>query len=385
MLDGLAGIGKSTVARTVAQETHRCGLLGASFFFSRNEDDRKSAKLFFGTIAFQLSQCNREVALRIGEALEHKPDASSKQLQDQLRDLIVQPLQNCEQASKSAILIVIDALDECDTQDAELLLSLFLRETYEVPNLKLFFTTRPERHILNILLRYKSHQLYRRHDIESSIVEGDVRKYLLTDLSPQAVEAALPELEPPPWTPSPSELNSLVNAAGKLYIIASTTIKFLLDHKRCNPEAQMRCPMQAITVDRTGATPLNTLDEVYIQILSVAIPSNSSPEILSRFHSVIGTIVLLRDPLPLRPLAILLQRDINDVKGALVNIQSIIFLTEPEGTPRIYHKSFPDFITDPKRSSHDPRFHVPIGIQHACIARNCFRIMDEQLRANICD
>ena len=95
--------------------------------------------------------------------------------------------------------------------------------------------------------------------------------------------------------------------------------------------------------------------------------------------------VLLRDPLPLWPLATLLHTDINDVKGALVNIQSIIFLTEPEDTPRIYHKSFPDFITDPKRCSHDPRFHVPIGIQHACIARNCFRIMDEQLRANICD
>ena len=143
--------------------------------------------------------------------------------------------------------------------------------------------------------------------------------------------------------------------------------------------------MRGITVDKTGVTPLNTLDGVYTQILSVAIPSNSSSEILSRFHSVVDTIVLLRDPLPFRPLAILLQTDPNDVKGALVHLQSIIFLREPENTPRIYHKSFPDFITDAKRCSHDPRFHVSIGIQHTCIARNCFRVMDEQLRANICD
>ena len=115
--------------------------------------------------------------------------------------------------------------------------------------------------------------------------------------------------------------------------------------------------MRGITVDKTGVTPLNTLDGVYTQILSVAIPSNSSPEILSRFHSVVGTIILLRDPLPLRPLAILLQTDPNDVKGALVHFQSIIFLREPENTPRIYHKSFPDFITDVKRCSHDPRSH----------------------------
>ena len=68
----------------------------------------------------------------------------------------------------------------------------------------------------------------------------------------------------------------------------------------------MRNLMRGITVDKTRVTPLNTLDGVYTQILSVVIPSNSSPEILFRFHSVAGTIVLLRDPLPLRPLAILL-------------------------------------------------------------------------------
>ena len=125
-LDGLAGIGKSTVARTVAREMHRRGLLGASFFFSRSEDERKSAKLFFGTIAFQLSQYSQEIALRIGEAVEDDSDASSKQLQDQLRNLIIQPLQSCENTSKSIILIVIDALDECDEQDAERLLSHLL-------------------------------------------------------------------------------------------------------------------------------------------------------------------------------------------------------------------------------------------------------------------
>ena len=363
---------------------HNRGSLGASFLFSRSEDERKSAKLFFGTIAFQLSQYSQEIALRIGEALEDNPDASSKQLRDQLRDLIIHPLQSCEKPSKTTILIAIDALDECDEQDAERLLSLFLQEIRKVPNLEIFFTTRPEHHIRNILLRHKYHQLYRLHDIESSIVEGDIRSYLSHQLSSQAVEAALPELDPPPWTPSSSELNTLINSAGKLFIIASTTIKFLLDDRRYNPKAQMRDLMQVITVHKTGV-PLNTLDGVYTQILSVAIPSNSSPEIFSRFHSVIGTIVLLRDPLPLRRLAILLQTDLNDVKGALVHLQSIIFLSEPEDTPRIYHKSFPDFITDAKRCSHDPRFLVSVGMQHACIARNCFRVMDEQLRANICD
>ena len=127
------------------------------------------------------------------------------------------------------------------------------------------------------------------------------------------------------------------------------------------------------------------LDGVYTQILSVAIPPDSSPDVLLRFHSVIGTIVLLQDLLSIWPLASLLQTDTNNVRGALIHLWSIIFLTGLEDTPQIYHKSFPDFITDEKHCLHDPWFHILIGIQHAHIAQNCFRVMDKQLRENICD
>ena len=101
----------------------------------------------------------------------------------------------------------------------------------------------------------------------------------------------------------------------------------------------MRDLMQVIIMNNTGVNPLNTLDEVYTQILSVAIPSNSSTAILSWFHSVIGTIVLLQDPLPLQPLAGLFQMETNDVNGALAHLQSIIFLSGPENAPHIYHDS----------------------------------------------
>ena len=186
-----------------------------------------------------------------------------------------------QKKSISTILIVIDALDECDEQDAERLLPLFLQEIHKVPNLKVFFTTLPEHHIHNVLLHYKSHQLYWLHDIENLIVEGDICRYLSHQLLLQGVKAALPELDSPPWTPSLLELDTLINTAGKFFVITSITIKSLLDDRQCNPKAQMRDLMQVITVDKTGVTPLNMLDGVYTQILSVTIPSNSSPETLT--------------------------------------------------------------------------------------------------------
>ena len=268
-MEGLAGIGKSTIARTVVKEAHKHGWLDASIFFSRSEDDRKSAKLFFGSVAFQLSEYSKEISLCIGEALELRPSASGKQLQNQLWDLIIKPLQNCE--NKPTILIVIDTFDECDKQDADQLLSLLLQEIHKVPNLKIFFTMRSEQHILNILCHHEAHHLYQLHDIENLIVKGDVRSYLNYGLSPEVVRTALPELELPPWKPSLSDFNALANAVGKLFIVASTIIKFLLDDIQCNPKAQMADLMWGIAVNNTGANPLNMLDGFYTQILSVTI------------------------------------------------------------------------------------------------------------------
>jgi hypothetical protein len=99
VLDGIAGIGKSTISQTVAERAAALHYLGASFFFSRNEDQRKSAKLFFGTITYQLSQYDPEFATSIGGMLEHAPDAATKRLSDQLRELIVDPLQGARKSN----------------------------------------------------------------------------------------------------------------------------------------------------------------------------------------------------------------------------------------------------------------------------------------------
>ncbi|KAG8929355.1 hypothetical protein FRC02_005701 [Tulasnella sp. 418] len=55
-LNGMAGTGKSTIARTVAKGLDDRGLLGASFFFSRDEEDRQCTVRLFPTIAYQLAR-----------------------------------------------------------------------------------------------------------------------------------------------------------------------------------------------------------------------------------------------------------------------------------------------------------------------------------------
>jgi hypothetical protein len=50
-LNGLAGIGKSTITRTIARRYFKEERLGASFFFSRGGGDVSHTGKFFITIA----------------------------------------------------------------------------------------------------------------------------------------------------------------------------------------------------------------------------------------------------------------------------------------------------------------------------------------------
>ena len=54
-LNGLAGTGKSTIAQSFAEIAFAGGKLGASFFCSRDFEDRSNLQAIIPTLAFQLA------------------------------------------------------------------------------------------------------------------------------------------------------------------------------------------------------------------------------------------------------------------------------------------------------------------------------------------
>src|SRR6266852_3993930 len=92
ILYGVAGIGKSTVAKTVAERAANEETLGASFFFSRDEDNRNTLKSFFTTLAFQLACHYPQIAEQTNIALEKAPDVAERDPVYQIHRLIATPL-----------------------------------------------------------------------------------------------------------------------------------------------------------------------------------------------------------------------------------------------------------------------------------------------------
>jgi len=91
LLTGLAGTGKTTIAKSVAEFAHGDHILGASFFCSRDSDERSNIRHIFPTVAFQLSQFSPPFRAGVITAIKAKPDIGYSLPDEQLNGLIVEP------------------------------------------------------------------------------------------------------------------------------------------------------------------------------------------------------------------------------------------------------------------------------------------------------
>ena len=356
------------------------GILGGSFFFSRDEDNRKTARSFFPTLAYHLALRHAEFARRISELIEENRDVAQRGIQTQFNILIATPLRQMRVDER--ILIVIDALDECEDEEAESILTLLSRNIEGLAHLKVFVTARPEQAIRNVLSDRSNHEQFNLHDIEESIAEGDIRLYLQFRLSKKEVERAL---GPQPWQPTEEQLEKLVEMSGKVFIIASTATSFILDRKRSAPWERL-----ALLLD--GASPPDGsrsghplfMDQIYMQIIQAAQPEPPGNWV-NLFQMVVGTIVLLRDPLPCKELAELLGIDGGDVQSTLSNLHSLLAPKGENQTFRVHHKSFLDFITDSDRCKLGQEFRINPTTHHLRIAKCCLAAMARDLKPNMCN
>ncbi|KIL56049.1 hypothetical protein M378DRAFT_547634 [Amanita muscaria Koide BX008] len=377
VVSGLAGAGKSTVAYNIAAwadepERHH---LGAEFFFSLGEADRRNANLFFTTIAYNLYFAGSGAFKRaIGGAVV-KNDRFTKSPQKQLDDLILDPLEPIKN-DLPLTLIVVDALDECDDEDARFVLTGLRQLVQALPSFKVILTTRPGALSNDDLTSREGCKVVRLHHIESDVVEN-IRIYLKYSLSAEQVKERLPDLTKP-WCANDEQVELLIQASGKLFIMASTAVRYILDTFWSAPDRQVKELLDAFA---QGRTPFDNLVDFYTIILRSTIPDKCrDTRLVERYQAIVGTIALAQVPLPVQSIASLFDIDADQIRVVLRQLQSVISVTDD--IPRAYHKSFVDYITDSEQCK-DINLRIDPTKRHTRIARCCFEMMGKHLKFNI--
>jgi len=378
-LNGLAGTGKSTIAQTVAERMFAEGLLGASFFCSRDFQDRSDLHFIFPTLAFQLAHKYPNFRTHLISLLQSDPDVVEESLCSQMERLIVEPLQSANISTA----IVIDALDECkDDEPSSTILSVLGRFVEQIPGVKFFVTGRPEPRIktgFRLPLLVDVTDVFVLHDIHHSLVDNDIQLFLKHELSGLAQRRQLKG-----W-PSDEHINILCHRAAGLFIYAVATVKFLGSNThlpRQQLDAIITFPECTGHEGKTHCNSNATLDSLYTSVLGVAF-GEEDPKVDSKVQSTIGTVVLLVNPLPPSGIAELIGLDHEEVILFLTLVQSLFVFDEDFDHPvKPFHKSFPDFITDPSRCL-NKRFYVSPGKMHLELATSCLRVMNKGLKQNL--
>jgi hypothetical protein len=354
-LNGMAGTGKSTISRTVAYNFANKGELGASFFYKRGEGDRGHAALFFTTITAQLIHKFPSLAPHVRDAIETDPAISGKTLKDQFEKLVLQPLSKMHSDPQNSlrIMVVVDALDECDREeDVRMIIYLLSHvKVLKSVRLKLFVTSRPELPIRlgfgKIRGKYQDLVL---HEIPERIVEHDILAFLKDELDKIRDDynnSVQPDqLLPPDW-PGQINLDILVKMAVPLFIFAATVCRFVSDQGWWDPQGQLQRVLDYRTKSQESqldATYRPILDQLLVKRTESGIVKRTGKdraELVKEFREIVGTIVILADPLPTAFLARLIDIPIEAINRRLNSLHSVLSIPSRANLPvRLLHLSF---------------------------------------------
>ena len=381
-LSGMAGTGKSTIARTVAQSFADQGRLGASFFFKRGEGDCGAASKLFTTIAADLMIRIPAMKPTIRMAIDMDSAIAEKNLNDQFVKLIYEPLLKIQRTSVEAVefVVVIDALDECDEKDIIEILRL-LTQTKDIRSisLRIFVTSRPELPI-RLSFRQMSDETYQDlvlHKVARQTVERDITLFFEHELAKIKVQRSLDA----PW-PAEGNIEILVNMAVPLFIFAATVCRFLAEANG-NPRTRLRDVLtyNAEDISKQDLTYLPILDHVFCG------QGAREKEKLSRaFREVVGPIIILEAPLSVHSLAALLGLPKEEIRCRLDSLHSVLSIPADERLPvRLLHSSFRDFLLDPQKRRSSP-FWIDKSETHTKLVIQCLLLLSSQkgIKRNMC-
>jgi len=392
-ITGMAGTGKTSIAKTVCKRANANPdiALGGSFFCSRSTGlmAQRDIRCVIPTLAQLLALQSAEFSSALAGTIES--GIQYKEVSAQVEKLLYMPLRVLE-TSRTPILFVIDALDECggETSDGVLddakchtvvasMLEALVNSTLFNSQLPIRFlvTSRPETQIRDTpISNDKFSRVLRLHAVDITEVDADIRLYITQTLD--TVLTGKPNLRS---RITSDELEHLVRLCDGLFIVAATALKHIMSAGADAAVAKFKRLLNA-SRDNLNAGAASPLDSMYALILLEAARTDGSESTdLPAVLRLLAALLDARMTLSVQALADLMDLETYDVRASLSRLHSVVHVPENDDAPglRTVHASFGDYLHG--RAAEHIRF--PRSFGQDILARACLNEMGRRLHFNI--
>jgi hypothetical protein len=339
----VAGSGKSTVAKHMAEEWKRQGRLVARFFFSRDTKETMGTNSFCSTVGDALATQSTEFAAKMDE-FKTRRDYKLLSFQEQFEGLVVNPLEAIDQHA----ILTIDALDECDNKfdgRTMLLETLCCYLSSMTPRLRIFVTGRPER---DIKMWAETHLAYTKFNR----LEGDSEDVKLY------ITIRLPKLP----TSIHSRISNMIKKAEGLFIWAKLACD-LLDNA-FDSELFLETLEEEMSL---------SLDNLYTMALEQSMPKDKKSR--EAIILVLQMIMAARSPLSIADMEQLAPQ-LKVIEPVVTCLGSLLTYQDRNDPIRLLHITFREFITDRTRAHN---YFVQLQLGHNTLATGCLNILSNYL------
>ncbi|KIO19612.1 hypothetical protein M407DRAFT_82582 [Tulasnella calospora MUT 4182] len=360
----MAGRGKSTIASTVA---HNWGSKGSCAIFHFRRGQHALDGQFLCALARQLGKdLVPKVKNAILDCVRNNEDIAKERLEQQFKTIFVGSLGNT-QNQDHPIVIVVDALDECQNiDDVVRFVQLIDQHSSSLPtNVKFLLTCRPEPPLVLALELGK----WRTEDLDSiSNTTQDIKRFIQHGLARIRDKYQLPQ----PW-PSSTDVEVIVGMSQELFQWARTAIAYIGEG---SPSHRLQELLQ-------GQSEWAGLDELYHQILSRAFEKvEKRPQRKQILSWVLGTLVVAPHPVTLEGKEGIVQLIRDDI---LADLNSLLHIPKSESEAvRLMHTSIRDLLVT-REGCEDQHYSVDPVQHHRRLATLSLQIMEHDLKQNICN
>ncbi|TFK36272.1 hypothetical protein BDQ12DRAFT_255635 [Crucibulum laeve] len=372
-LYGPAGAGKTAIAQTVSEELADQNRLAASFFFSRGKERRSSCRHLIPSLAFQLALSMPKLRTPIQNVVDVDPSIFDKPLRLQTQKLLIEPCQDMMRREFQPMVVVIDGIDECEDITGQQELLLVVKDTLCRKDLPIRFllASRPEPGIRRIFDQPAFTNVLRRIVLDEAFhPNSDIAIFLRSGFLTIRQKHQDTMTSAPLIWPSQTVIDHIVQKSSGQFIYASTVLKYV-DDEYSRPHQRLEAILQ---IPSPCTTAFADLDQLYLQILS----ANPHTDVLLQ---VLGTIVVLREPLCSYDLDMLLSLEEGDTLLAVKGLHSVLDVPHHDApnmkwTPiKVLHASLFDFLRDKSRSG---IYYVDVDKFHTALTFSCFLWLKER-------